>query len=149
MFILDSNIYIEGFNNSAFASGFRSFHQTHLPRMILSAVVLSELFVGANSRSRERVLRRPLIEPFRSRRRIFVPTLQTWESASAGDRRLRSLGSFDSSLAQRGFFNDLLIAASAREIGATVITKNFTDFALIARVLDVRFAPPWPHFSES
>jgi predicted nucleic acid-binding protein len=148
MFILDSNIYIEGFNNSSFAAGFRGFHQTHLPRIIFSAVVFSELLVGANSRSRERVLRRTLLEPFRSRRRILVPTLQTWESASAVDRRLRSLGSFDSSLAQRAFFNDILIAVGAREIGATVITKNLADFGLIARVFDVRFAPPWPHFTE-
>lgn len=48
---------------------------------------------------------------------------------------------------QRGFFNDILIAASAREIGATVITKNLADFALIARVLDIHFAPPWPPFT--
>ena len=148
MFILDSNIYIESFNNSSFASGFRGFHQTHLPRIILSAVVLSELLVGANSRDRERVLRRTLIEPFRRRRRILVPTLQTWQRASAVDRRLRALGGFDSSLAQRSFFNDILIAASAREIGATVITKNLADFALLAQVLDVRFAPPWPPFTE-
>jgi hypothetical protein len=33
-------------------------------------------------------------------------------------------------------------------VGATVITKNFDDFTLIARALDVRFAPPWPHFTE-
>jgi predicted nucleic acid-binding protein len=148
MFILDSNIYIDGFNNRAFAAEFRDFHQTHLPRIILSAVVLSELLVGANSRHRERVLRQTLIEPFKSRRRILVPTLQTWESASAIDRRLRALGGFDSSLAQRGFFNDILIAAGAREIGAIVITKNLTDFTIIARVLDVRFVPPWPQSTE-
>jgi predicted nucleic acid-binding protein len=145
MFILDSNVYIESFNNSSFAPGFRDFHQSHLPRIILSAVVLSELLVGVNSRARERALHRTLIEPFRRRGRILVPTLQTWETASAVDRRLRALGSFESSLAQRGFFNDILIAASAREIGATVITKNLADFALIARVLDLRFTSPWPH----
>ena len=144
MFILDSNIYIDGFNNRDFAVEFRDFHKTHLPRILLSAVVLSELLVGANSPQRVWALRRSLIEPFKSRRRILVPTLQTWESASMVDRRLRALGSFDSSLAQRGFFNDILIAASAREIGATIITKNSADFALIARVLDVHFVPPWP-----
>ncbi len=148
MFILDSNIYIDGFNNPDFVAEFREFHQTHLPRIVLSAVVLSELLVGANSPQRVWALRRSLIEPFKSRRRIFVPTLQTWESASTVDRRLHTLGSFDSSLAQRGFFNDILIAASAREMGATVITKNLTDFTLIARVLDVRFAPPWPHVGK-
>jgi len=145
MFILDSNIYIDGFNNRDFAAELRDFHQTHLPQIILSAVVLSELLVGASSPQRLWALRRSLIEPFKSRRRILVPTLQTWESASAVDRRLRALGGFDSSLAQRGFFNDILIATGAREIGATVITKNLTDFTIIARVLDVRFVPPWPH----
>ena len=144
MFILDSNIYIDGFNNRDFAAEFRAFHHTYFPRIILSAVVLSELLVGANSPQRVWTLRRSLIEPFKSRRRILVPTLQMWESASAVDRRLRALGSFDSSLAQRGFFNDILIATGAREIGATVITKNLADFALIARVLDVQFTPPWP-----
>ena len=41
-----------------------------------------------------------------------------------------------------------LQSTSAREIGATVITKNLADFALIARVLAVCFAPPWPPFTE-
>jgi predicted nucleic acid-binding protein len=39
---------------------------------------------------------------------------------------------------------DILIAASAREVGATIITENTTDFALIGRHVDIAFVTPWP-----
>lgn len=144
MFLLDSNVYIASFNDPAFGVGFRTFHQAHLPRIVLSAVVVHELLVGARDRHRERALRRAIIEPFRARHRIHLPGARTWELAAKLDRGLRALGGFDASLARRNFANDLLIAASAREIGATIITQNVGDFALIRRVVDIRYEPPWP-----
>ena len=39
---------------------------------------------------------------------------------------------------------DILIAASAREVGATIITENVVDFTLIGRHIDIAFVPPWP-----
>jgi predicted nucleic acid-binding protein len=89
-------------------------------------------------------LRRGLIEPFRARRRIHVPEARTWELAARLDRRLRATGGFAASLAQRSFGNDLLIAASARELGATIITQNLAHFAIIRQVVDIRYDPPWP-----
>jgi predicted nucleic acid-binding protein len=144
MFLLDSNVYIDSFNDAVFGASFRAFHHTHLPRIVLSAVVVHELLVGARDRRRERALRRAVVEPFRARRRIHVPAAHTWELAAELDRELRALGGFDASLAQRSFANDLLIAASAREIGATIITRNLADFEIVRRVLDVRCEPPWP-----
>ena len=47
-------------------------------------------------------------------------------------------------LAQRSFMQDILIAASAREVGATIITENVVDFTLIGRHVDIAFVPPWP-----
>ncbi len=41
MFLLDSNVYIAGFNDPEFGEAFRAFHQKNLPRLILSAVVAS------------------------------------------------------------------------------------------------------------
>src|SRR6266508_475243 len=149
MFLLDSNVYIAGFNDAAFGAGFRAFHQAHLPRMGLSSVVVHELLVGPRDRHRERALRRAIIEPFRAPRRIHVPGARTWELAAALDRGLRALGGFDASLGRRSFANDLLIAASAREIGATIITQNLADFALVRRVVDIRYEPPWPVLVES
>ena len=64
--------------------------------------------------------------------------------AAEVDRRIRALGGFEASLAQRSFFNDMLFAASARQLGATIVTQNLADFTLIQRVLDIRFTGPWP-----
>jgi predicted nucleic acid-binding protein len=144
MFLLDSNVYIASFNDAAFGEGFRAFHRSQLPRIVLSAVVVHELLVGARDQRRERLLRRGIIEPFRARRRIHVPGLRACELAAELDRRLRARGGLAASLAQRSFANDLLIAVSAREIGATIITRNLADFALVRRVIDVRYEAPWP-----
>jgi predicted nucleic acid-binding protein len=73
-----------------------------------------------------------------------VPTWRTWRLAAEIDRGLRRLGGYARSLARRGFANDLLIAAMARELGATIVTRNLSDFRLIARVFRISFEPPWP-----
>lgn len=144
MFLLDSNIYIAAFNEPGFGDSFRYFHRAQLPRIALSAVVAHELLVGARAPDRQRDLTRGLLEPFRARRRLHVPSFATWELAAEIDRRLRALGGYESSLTQRSFANDMLIAATARELGATVITRNLGDFARIGRVLPLKFAAPWP-----
>jgi predicted nucleic acid-binding protein len=144
MFLLDTNVYIDAFNDPAFGAEFRRFHQANLPRLVLSAVVAHEIPVGANDANRLRVLERGLLEPFRSRRRLPVPSMRTWELAAEIDRGLRRLGGFAGSLGTRAFANDMLIAATARELGATIVTRNLSDFRVIARVMPVRFEPPWP-----
>jgi len=144
VYLLDSNVYIRAFTDLAFGHEFTAFHRTQLPRLVLSAVVASELLVGAATPDRERHLRRGLIEPFRARRRFHTPSWTTWERATAVDRRLRRRAALRTLLQQRSFFHDLLIAASARELGATVVTLNTVHFALIARHLDVHYVGPWP-----
>jgi len=45
----------------------------------------------------------------------------------------------------RSFLNDCLIAASAREQGFFLVTRNVKDFELIERVEPgLAYAPPWP-----
>jgi len=144
VFLLDSNVYIAGFNDPEFGEAFRAFHRQNLPRLILSAVVAHELLVGARDRRRIDSLERGLLEPVRTRRRIHVPTLATWNLAADIDRRLRELGSYEGSLTQRSFGNDLLIAATARELGATLVTRNLGDFEIIRRVVPIHFHLPWP-----
>jgi predicted nucleic acid-binding protein len=144
MFLLDTNVYIDAFNDPAFGAEFRRFHQANLPRLVLSAVVAHEIPVGANDANRLRALERGLLEPFRSRRRLHVPSMRTWELAAEIDRGLRRLGGFAGSLGTRAFANDMLIAATARELGATIVTRSLSDFRVIARVMPVRFEPPWP-----
>jgi predicted nucleic acid-binding protein len=98
------------------------------PRIVLSIVVIHELLIGAMTPARERSLRRGLIDLFKMRRRIHTPAQRTWELAAKVDRRLRQTKSFKSSLLQRSFFNDILIAVSARDLGATILTENEKNF---------------------
>lgn len=144
MYLLDSNIYIRAFREARFGRELQEFHRRELPRVVVSAVVASELLIGAQRPDRERALRRTLIEPFQSRRRFITPSWSTWELATAVDRRLRSRVGSRSRLEQRSFFQNILIAATARELGATIITMNLADFALIARHIDIAYAGPWP-----
>lgn len=144
MYILDSNVYIRGFRQRAFGQELQAFHRRQLSRLVVSAVVVSELLVGAETRRAERAVRRALIEPFHARRRFLVPAWSTWALATAIDRRLRGRSAERARLAQRSFFHDILIAASAREVGATIVTLNTEDFGLIARCVDIKFVEPWP-----
>jgi len=38
----------------------------------------------------------------------------------------------------------VLIAASAREIGATLVTENREDFGIISDVVGIHYVEPWP-----
>ncbi len=101
-----------------------------------------ELLVGAANPTKERSLRRGLLEPFRTRQRLHVPARQTWEMAAQIDHRLRRRTNLKSRLQSRSFANDILLAASARELGAVIVTENSADFSILASVLDIRFAEP-------
>jgi predicted nucleic acid-binding protein len=143
-YLIDSSVYIRAFREAAFGAGLQEFHRQHLSHLLLSAVVAAEILVGAKSAEYERRARRGLIEPFRDRRRLITPSWAAWDRAAQIDRRLRTRAAHRNKLDQRSFFQDILIAASAREFGAAIITENRADFALIARYVDVEFVTPWP-----
>ena len=140
--LIDSNVYIHAFRDARFGVWLREFHRAHLPRLFLSAVVAHELFVGAGNASKLRSLQQGLVEPFRARRRLHVPARQTWEMAATIDRRLQKQRNLGSKLKARSFANDILIAATARELGAVIITENIEDFNVIGSVLDIQSARP-------
>jgi predicted nucleic acid-binding protein len=142
--LVDSSIYIRAFREPAFGEEFRTFHRSALSGLVLSAVVASEVLIGAMTPDRERAFRRGILEPFRTRRRLHVPTWSTWDRATAVDRRMRRRSTFHSRLDRRSFFQDILIAASARDLGATIITLNIRDFEAIAEFIDISVAEPWP-----
>jgi predicted nucleic acid-binding protein len=142
--LLDSSIYIRAFREPAFGEEFRTFHRSALSRLVLSAVVASEVLIGAMTPEREHAFRRGILEPFQTRRRLHVPTWSTWDRATAVDRRMRRRATFHSRLDRRSFFQDILIAASARDLGATIITLNIRDFEAIAEFIDIAIAEPWP-----
>ena len=62
---------------------------------------------------------------------------------------LNASSNVESKLQTRSFANDILIAASARELGAIILTENSADFSIIASVLNIRFTQPQDAFEIS
>ena len=144
MYVIDTNLYIRALTDRAFAPTFHAFQLMALPLLRVSAVVLFELLAGAQDDRRARALERALLRPFRGRDRLLVPADSTWRLVAAIERALRAHGGYDGSLARRSFLNDMLLAASCREAGATLITENARDFGIIRQVFGFRFVTAFP-----
>src|SRR5690242_4403854 len=110
--VLDTNIYIDWFN--------RGLHQELVFQLgtvkCLSAVVMMELFVGADTTHDRRILNR-LAHTFRKLGRILTPTDEMYQEAGQILQALHVRLHFDVSR-NRSLTNDVLIALSARAIGA-------------------------------
>ena len=144
MYLLDTNLYIRALTDAAFGSALAAFQQLHLEALWLSAVVVFEVTVGARDAEHATAWERWLVRPFRTRERVLVPGDATWRITAEARRRLRSSKRYDASLARASFQNDLLIAATCRERGATLITANARDFEIIKRVIPLRFVTAFP-----
>jgi predicted nucleic acid-binding protein len=90
LYLLDSNVYIRAFRDPAFGAELQEFHRRTLPRLVLSAVVASELLIGAARADRERTLRHALIDPFRVRNRLVAPSWTGWQFVARIDQRIRA-----------------------------------------------------------
>jgi hypothetical protein len=59
--------------------------------------------------------------------------------------RLVEAGAMSAGGVTRSFLNDCIIAASAREHGFVLVTRNARDFALIKSIEPgLEYTPPWP-----
>ena len=95
----------------------------------LSAVVLEELYAGADAKGRN-ILER-LERDFDRVNRVLVPNLSDW--AQTGKALARLAAKYDYEQIGRGrLTNDALIATSAGRLGISVITTNARDFAKLA-----------------
>jgi len=133
-YLLDTNVYIEGCRSERKRTQFRHTFFPLIPSTFISAVVAYELYVDAGD-SHTRSLVHEFIRPLERAGRRVTPTFEDWIEAStivtAIEERDRSWRSKLPTL-----LNDILIALSARRIGATLITYNRDDFRLIRRYKD-------------
>jgi len=95
----------------------------------LSAVVLEELYAGANDRGRKVVER--LERDFDRAKRILVPNLSDWTQAGWVLSRLAAKYDYEE-IGQGRLTNDTLIAMSAGRFGIRVLTANERDFRRLA-----------------
>ena len=132
--IYDTNVYIELLRSKQFAQAFRSRYEATLPLTFFSSVVAQELLAGATDSLRFAAVE-GLYRPFERTRRIITPTHGAWKDAGRilGVTRRQRKDLKDHLTGS--FINDLLIAASAKSIGAKVATINVDDFTLIRKYL--------------
>ena len=126
--LIDTNLYIDWMNTGA--------HEATMtgPDLVrhLSAVVLMELEAGAKTLAARRAVKQ-LADTFVRVDRFAAPSTTAFLRAGPLLRSLRMRGR---EIRRASFVNDLLIALTARELGATVLTNDASDFAEIERVLD-------------
>lgn len=143
-YVLDTNLFIDAFRDPAENEALQRFHAAFGPFELLSAVVAHELRAGVQSPADGRQLDRYVLAPFVRRGRMVVPAFRTWIRAAEALAALAKREGLKVAEYTRSFANDLLIAASCREVGATLVTRNDRDFTRIQTALSFRFVPPWP-----
>ena len=136
--VFDTNVYVAAVREGVSGSAFARIRES-APRTFLASVVSAELRAGAMDRT-GRLVVLELIDRFDRLRRVVTPDARSWNLAGdvLGDIRRREPG-----LRARiaSLWNDALIALSARQIGATVVTENVRDFELLRRFVRFDFQP--------
>ena len=126
--VIDTNVYIDWINEGQYETVL--FQRDSVK--YLSAVVMMELSAGAFL-VRDARLIRGVTSMFAKVGRILAPTASIYEEAGDVLRRLQESRGYTLASAY-GLVNDVLIALSARSIGATVITQNERDFIAIQSI---------------
>lgn len=143
-YTLDTNIFIDGFRSEEAQADVFAFLNRALPFTYLSAVVMQELAAGARTSETARDVQQGVFEPFERRRRVFTPSAAAF---AASGRALAAVA------AQEGWqlldenpslLNDALIAASCREQGITLVTRDGDFKRLAPFVKGFRYTAPWP-----
>lgn len=99
----------------------------------MSSVVLLELEAGAFSLKDQRKVQQ-LAENFERAGRIVTPASADYPAGGRVLRQLQAKKGYNLSKAY-SLVNDVLIALSARRIGATLLTQNAKDFEAIAEMM--------------
>jgi predicted nucleic acid-binding protein len=122
--LLDTGVYVGHWQGGLYSETLSDVRKGFIVRH--SAVVLSELRRGARTREAQRLVE----DLFRLARTIW------WEAGKlvrhVGDLQGWNTGK------RREFQNDVLIALTARRHGATVVTTNHRDFALLKDRLKIK-----------
>lgn len=124
--LFDTNLYVDWLNNGL--------HQELLvgPGLVryLSAIVVMELRAGARARRANKILDQLLL-PYLKARRLIVPSSKLYDEAGEILRELRGMGR---DVRRAAIVHDILIALTARGLGASLYTRDRKDFSVIGKL---------------
>ena len=133
-YALDTNIFIDGFRTKEAQVQLFAFLNRARPFTYLSAVVMQELAAGARTTAAARELQRGVFAPFERRRRIFAPSAAAFIASGRALAAVAAREGWQLLDENPSLLNDALIAASCREQGVILITKD-ADFNRLAPFL--------------
>ena len=122
--ILDTSIYIPFINDGIVHPILKI--DIEKPVIYLSAVVIAELYAGAFDNQSIKLLDK-LCKAFYDTQRIVTPSANDWQTTGKVIAKLGGKHGFENIFLSK-IQNDVLIALSAKQIGAFVITNNTKDF---------------------
>jgi predicted nucleic acid-binding protein len=143
-YTLDTNIFIDGFRSEEAQADVFAFLRRALPFTYLSAVVMQELAAGARSREAARDVQQGVFDPFERRRRVFAPSAAAFVASGRALAAVTKREGWQVLDENPSLLNDALIAASCREHGITLITRDGDFERLAPFVKGFRYAAPWP-----
>jgi predicted nucleic acid-binding protein len=144
-FVLDTNVFIHAIRSVAARTELAAWQRRMAPHIYQHAVVASEILVGARDEPTWKRWHERWVAPAERTNRIVVPGYGAWLRASRIVARLVEAGDLAPGGVKPSFYNDCLLAATAREHGHTIVTHNAADFELIAVVEPgLQRVPPFP-----
>jgi predicted nucleic acid-binding protein len=133
-FIFDTSVYVAAIrlgDLAPFSARRRAGNEERKNAPVwLNAVVLEELYAGANDRTAQKLCAR-LERDFENARRLLTPNKTDWVNCGQTLARIGAKYGYEQ-IGRARLTNDALIAMSAARNGFTVLTKNAADFRLIA-----------------
>ena len=148
-YALDTNIFIDGFRNEDAQAEVFAFLNRALPCTFLSAVVMQELAAGARTADAARDVQRGVFAPFERRRRVFAPSSAAFAESGRVLAAVAAREGWQLLDEKPSLLNDLLIAASCRERGVTLVTRDGDFKRLAPFVKGFRYTAPWPAADEA
>ena len=129
--LLDTNVYLFALKSDAGAAFFERHFVPLVFQTHLSSIVVEELYAGALDASAVRLAERH-VGALEKAGRVVNPTFQDWKEAG------KLVASITRNEPRRKpkiqqMLNDILLALTARRIGADLFTFNRDDFELIRR----------------
>lgn len=144
-YVVDTNLYVEAITTDDGNAALAAFQRRCAPFLFQHSTIAQEILAGARGEADYREYHQDWVAPFEDLRRVITPSHTTWTRAALIVARLVERGHLSPGGFSRSFLNDCLIAASARDHGFVLVTRNTGDFALISKVeRGIRYEAPWP-----
>lgn len=146
-FTCDTNVLVDVLRDTQTENAFRLFLLRFSQFTWLSAIVMLELRAGARTPTQARLLNEGIIRRFERTGRVFAPSVAAFKTAGGLLATLAAREGWTAD-AHPSLVHDALLAASCRESGVTLITRD-KDFERFKRFLrGWRSVPPWPQTAQ-